>query len=468
MSVINQVLKDLGSRDKPGAEQASLDFAHSISVPVVSKKRPHQYLAWFFPVAALFVFLLLWQKPMWLERNMEESLVLPVNDMGGAKKTELARIDQRERITVIEGESRLAAANQGQSSTLVLADGKFEASASQSGMNRVTEIAWQFHGSGVLELKLMLEKTPDEFISTKIIGDREKEFVLSGVALSAEIPLLASGNKLIERYQISSAEKGLIVRVKAAERVKLTGFLHDGDGLQENTSWTIRAEPVSRSSTQRVAAKKKARSNVVAEKKKVRQSIKKPIVVTRTAESEYQQALRMLDNNRVSVAIKRLQKALAMKPALHPARELLANLYLQTGRETDAFMLLEQGVKLEKGVLFAKLHAQTLIQRGRLHDARNILLSVQAAESLDADYFALLAVISQRLGNHQQATTYYMRALELEPAKSRWWAGLAISLDTMGQSKAAIGAYNEAKAAGGLSPELLTYADARLKYLGSH
>jgi MSHA biogenesis protein MshN len=176
--------------------------------------------------------------------------------------------------------------------------------------------------------------------------------------------------------------------------------------------------------------------------------------------------LQLLNTGKNHAVIASLQKSLNMKPALHPARELLANIYLQSGRDTEAYMLLEQGIRLDQNHLpFVHIYAQALVARGRLLEAKRVLTAAEMPATANPEFYALSAAVHQRLGEHQQSVDYYMHALELQPKAGPWWLGLAISLEALDKASAAVGAYTEAKLSGSLSADLISYIDSRLAAL---
>ena len=435
MSVINQVLKDLDGRETKPGFSFGLGFSRTIPSSSIFEDKIPQHLIWgVFLVSVVFCSIFIWRNST-LNVDFKQTDYFPV--ISSALKNDNNKITEpivgSELVTeIIEKQSM------------------------------VTEIAWRSYANGAIELLLTLEKQSDFAIVTKKLNDGEQEITLAGVDLNADVPPISQSNKLIDFYQLGERQGDLVLRLKPFEGV------HVSSEFRSDNVWVIRAEPVFKPKLVQAPSSK---SNFVKQKKMPivntqPYDIKKPVIALLTAEGQYQQALVLLNSNRVSVAILKLQKALQIKPAAHNARELLANLYLQVGRETEAYILLDQGINIDNEYMpFVRLYAQSLIQRGRLQQAKKTLLAASSASNLDADYYALLAALTQRSSEHQESISYYMRALELNPKNSQWWMGLAISLETLGQVVAAIGAYNEAKTTGNLNAELLSYIDSRLTVL---
>lgn len=196
--------------------------------------------------------------------------------------------------------------------------------------------------------------------------------------------------------------------------------------------------------------------------------IKRPAGTAQLAESRYQRALEYLQVSRMDPAIEQLREAVRLQPDMHVARELLANLYLRTGRNAEAFIVLKAGMDASPQYLpFAKMYARTLVQQGQLPAAKQVLESSLLFAGNDADYQALLAAVEQRLGDHGAAVSRYMRALEINKQQGTWWVGMGISLEALGRNAEANQAYKAARVSPGLSAELVAYVESRLKQLGS-
>ena len=69
----------------------------------------------------------------------------------------------------------------------------------------------------------------------------------------------------------------------------------------------------------------------------------------------------------------------------------------------------------------------------------------------------------QRLGRHDDAAGQYRKAAQLAPADGRWWLGLGWCLDAQGNAAESREAFQRARQAGNLSPELLALIDQKLR-----
>src|SRR3989344_5013107 len=189
----------------------------------------------------------------------------------------------------------------------------------------------------------------------------------------------------------------------------------------------------------------------------------KPHSPDEQAESEYRQAVSLLQKGRAADAEKHLKAALKFS-AEHPqSRELLAGLALQNGRWHEAQQTLEQGIeKVPAHYPFALLLARIQIEHGADQRARAVMEAGRQAGAGSADYMAFLAELYRRAGNHAEATKAYTEAIKLNPQEGRSWVGMGISLEAAQDWKTAGDAYQRAIETGSLDDNLLKYARQRL------
>jgi MSHA biogenesis protein MshN len=189
----------------------------------------------------------------------------------------------------------------------------------------------------------------------------------------------------------------------------------------------------------------------------------KPLSPDEQAESEYRQAVGLLQKGRTADAEKRLKAALNIS-AVHPqSRELLAGLELQNGRWHEAQQTLEQGIeKVPAHYPFALLLARIQIDHGADQKALAVMEASRQAGAGSADYMSFLAELYRRAGNHAEAIKAYTEAIKLNPQEGRSWIGMGISLEAAQDWKTAGEAYQRAIETGSLDDSLLKYARQRL------
>jgi len=113
---------------------------------------------------------------------------------------------------------------------------------------------------------------------------------------------------------------------------------------------------------------------------------------------------------------------------------LLAQIYLQLERESDALSLLKNNVVYARG---------------------------------NGEYFALLAVVYQNKEEYTLALDAYQRALKIDNTSSRWWFGMAVVLELQNNMADAQVAYTQALSTEQLTDDLVSYAEQRLEYVAS-
>jgi MSHA biogenesis protein MshN len=101
--------------------------------------------------------------------------------------------------------------------------------------------------------------------------------------------------------------------------------------------------------------------------------------------------------------------------------------------------------------------ARMELAEGRVSRVLDMLTRLEAALSRQADLWAVRGNAAQRMSRHQESVQAYFKALELRPDESRWMLGAAVSLAAMGRLDAAAEQAEKARAAGVVSPEILTY-----------
>ena len=185
---------------------------------------------------------------------------------------------------------------------------------------------------------------------------------------------------------------------------------------------------------------------------------------TQRAETQYRQALAALDDGRVAGAMDMLTQTLKLNPRHDAARQSLAALLIEAGRNDEAMQQLEQGLALDAGQpAMAMLLARMQIERGASGVAT--LLRTLPAAGGNADYHAFLAGALQRDARHKEAAAHYAAALRSAPDNSVWLMGLGISLQAEKRNAEALQAFQRARAAGTLSAPLLQFVERKIEQL---
>ncbi len=184
------------------------------------------------------------------------------------------------------------------------------------------------------------------------------------------------------------------------------------------------------------------------------------------AETEFRKATGLLNQGRVAESIDGYKFALQQDPRHGAARQALVGLLLENRRIDEAQQFLQEGLTLNPDRSnYAMLLARIQVERGDLQGAHRLLSQHAASAANNADYHAFDAALLQRLGRHKEAVAGYQTALRLAPRAGVWWMGMGISLQADNHSAEALDAFTRAKSAGGLSPDLLSFVDQRMKQL---
>ena len=182
------------------------------------------------------------------------------------------------------------------------------------------------------------------------------------------------------------------------------------------------------------------------------------------SDGAYRRALVALQEGRLSVAMADLERALEIDPRNEAARQTYVSLLLEDKRTDEAIRQLRLSLGIDpRQPGLAMVLARLQLERGG--PALETLMATLPYAGNSADYLAFLAGVLQREQRHAEAARYYRDALQLAPGNGVWWMGLAISLQADQHLPEARDAYVRARAAAGMTPELLAFIDRKLEQL---
>jgi MSHA biogenesis protein MshN len=183
------------------------------------------------------------------------------------------------------------------------------------------------------------------------------------------------------------------------------------------------------------------------------------------SDGAYRRALVALQEGRLSVAMADLERALEIDPRNEAARQTYVSLLLENKRTDEAIRQLRLSLGIDpRQPGLAMVLARLQLERGG--PALETLMATLPYAGNSADYLAFLAGVLQREQRHAEAARYDRDALQLAPGNGVWWMGLAISLQADQHLPEAREAYTRARAATGMTPELLAFIDRKLEQLG--
>lgn len=194
--------------------------------------------------------------------------------------------------------------------------------------------------------------------------------------------------------------------------------------------------------------------------------VAQPLSPQEQAASAYQQAVGAIRSGRGTEADELLRRAVQLDPRHTAAREALVGLLLQQGHGAEAQALLEEGIGVTPQYYrFAQLAARLAVEQGAEARALALLERAAAHARPDPEYQAFYATLLQRAGRHDEAVRNYQQALDQRPLESRWWLGLAISLESQQRPSAAADAYKRSLQGASLDASLRKFAEQRLAAL---
>ncbi len=193
----------------------------------------------------------------------------------------------------------------------------------------------------------------------------------------------------------------------------------------------------------------------------------RPLSNEQRAELALRRGVNLLGQGHQTEAEQALQASLQFDPRQRRARETLAALYFNSGRLGEAQTLLAEGLRLmPHATELAQFYARLLAEQGDLAGALVALLRARPPLVDNPDYYALLAALFQRAGQHAQAVQTYRDLLAHRKTAAPWRMGLAISLEAQGETTTALDAYVKAHQLGvGLDAPVLAYLAERIRAL---
>ena len=192
----------------------------------------------------------------------------------------------------------------------------------------------------------------------------------------------------------------------------------------------------------------------------------RPLNYKQLAEIEYKKGYLALQRGRMRQGKERLREALSLYAPHLKSREMLAGIYIKSGRYVEAAELLREGIKVVPTYsLFTKLYARVLLEQNNPLLAIKVLERGATALDVESDYHALLAATYQRVKNHEKAIAIYLQLVKVKPQIGIWWLGLAISLEKSGKNKEALDAYQRAQKTGSLKSGLVKFTNNRVSAL---
>jgi MSHA biogenesis protein MshN len=173
-----------------------------------------------------------------------------------------------------------------------------------------------------------------------------------------------------------------------------------------------------------------------------------------------------LKKDKLDLAQSLLHKLLETEPNNIKARKKLAALLFAQGNYAQAKQLLVRGIELHPSksdirLMLARLY---MIQKAP-SKAMNILAEFQPSRDNQIEYLAYRAALAQQLKQTTLAKSDYQTLTTVESDNAKWWLGLAITEDQLGEINMALQAYNTASSLSQLDSSVNQFIQQRMTVL---
>ncbi len=178
------------------------------------------------------------------------------------------------------------------------------------------------------------------------------------------------------------------------------------------------------------------------------------------------QARRYLRRGHLQEAEPLLKQAMIHNPENRQVRELQVTLLMQDNRNEEAITLLEQSMHRSPDYTpYILLRARLFAALAEVAKGVRLLEMHRPERENETEYLTLLGALYQQQRNYRKALNLYRRLVKLQPSSGRVWAGLALSLDALGEGPAALEAYQRTLGLHSLPVEIERYARQRVSAL---
>lgn len=181
------------------------------------------------------------------------------------------------------------------------------------------------------------------------------------------------------------------------------------------------------------------------------------------AERLYRSALGLLAQGRNDEGLTTIRAALREDPGHLAARQWLIKHYIDSRSFDAAQGVLQDGLAAwPKQVAWALLLSRLQADRGDNAGALKTLENAQQHTLATPELEGALGAVLQRLGRHSDAEQHFAKAVQIEPAKARWWLGLALAGEAQGKAADARTAFQRAAGLKNLPPDLQVFVEQKL------
>jgi MSHA biogenesis protein MshN len=173
-----------------------------------------------------------------------------------------------------------------------------------------------------------------------------------------------------------------------------------------------------------------------------------------------------LNGNDKELAQKLLSQLLLEQPDNLQARKKLASLYFAQGNFIQTRLLLQQGIEQNPNQADLRLMLARLYTAQKdVPKAMSVLTAYQPSEGNRTDYLAYRAALAQQLNQAQIAKMDYQTLTSIDATNAKWWLGLGIAEDKLGQITQALQAYQQANSLSQLDGTVSDFVTQRITVL---
>ncbi|MEP1448667.1 MAG: tetratricopeptide repeat protein [Paraglaciecola sp.] len=185
-----------------------------------------------------------------------------------------------------------------------------------------------------------------------------------------------------------------------------------------------------------------------------------------SGDSLKQRIVESLKEDDLDLARSLLYKLLETEPTNIKARKKLASLLFSQGNYAQAKQLLVKGIALHpaQGDLRLMLARLLMIQKEPAQ-AIDILAKFQPITGNQVEYLGYRAALAQQLKHTKMAMSDYQSLTQIESNNAKWWLGLGIAKDQLGEIDQAVQAYTNAKSLAQLDNSVHDFIQQRISVL---
>jgi MSHA biogenesis protein MshN len=173
-----------------------------------------------------------------------------------------------------------------------------------------------------------------------------------------------------------------------------------------------------------------------------------------------------LNIDNLDLAQSLLKELLETEPDNIKARKKLASLLFAQGNYTQSRQLLVRGIELHPTQSSLRLMlARLYMVQKEPSLAINILSEFEPSRDNQTEYLAYRAALAQQLKQTKLAKADYQALTHIDSDNAKWWLGLAIAEDQLGEMNMAIKSYNKAISIGQLQGSVNEFIQQRITVL---